>query len=390
MGTAAPETPAAAAAAPESITTAAVVDAGRRRRSVPLIVLAVLVSLYALHWASAVVIPLLLGLMVSYALTPLAQRLVQIGLPRMVASALLVLGALGAIGGASYSLADDAGALIESLPEAAQKLRRALKSEHTRPAAEAIEKVQKAATELERAAEETGSASLPPARGVTKVQIQRNAFDVKDYLWPGTVGLITALGQAIVVVLIAFYLLASGDTFRRKMVRIAGPGFAEKKLTLQALDEVVVQMQRYLLVQLLTSALVGVTTGLVLWWIGVEWAAVWGVLAFILNFVPYFGNTLFTAAVTLMAFVQFGTFEMALLVGAATLVINSLEAYLLTPWLAGRAARMNPVAVFVGVLVWGWLLGVWGLFLGLPILMTIKAVCDRVEGLGAVAELLGE
>ena len=206
----------------------------------------------------------------------------------------------------------------------------------------------------------------------------------------GTVGLFTAAAQTVVVVFITFFLLASGDTFRRKMVKIAGPGFGQKRLTLQAMDEIDLQIQRYLLVQVFTSALVGVVTWLAFLWIGVEHAAVWGVVSFVLNFIPYFGSIVVTGASALLGFVQFGSFEMALLVGGTALLINSIEGYLLTPMLTGRASRMNPVAVFVGVLAWGWLWGVWGLFLGVPILLVIKAVCDRVDDLKAVGELLGD
>lgn len=359
-------------------------------RSAALAIIAALASLYALHWAAAVVVPLLLGLMGSYALTPIVRRMEQVGLPRVLAAALLVTGALGGMAGTAYTLSDDAASLVEALPEAAQKLRRALAKQGTRAAGDTIEKVQKAATELERAAAEGASSTPPPPRGVTKVQVERAAFNVKDYLWPGTLGLATAIGQAIVVVFITFFLLASGDTFRRKLVRIAGPTFAQKKLTLQALDEINLQIQRYLMLQVFTSALVGIATWLAFWWIGVERAAVWGVVAFVLNFIPYFGSIVFTGAAVLMGFVQFGSFEMAALVGGAALLINSLEGYLITPWLAGRAARMNSVAIFVGVLAWGWLWGVWGLFLGVPILMVIKTVCDRVDDLKAVGELLGD
>lgn len=359
-------------------------------RSVSLAIIAILASVYALHWAAAVVVPLLLGVMGSYALEPVVRRMVQVGLPRMVSAVLLVVGGLVCMAGTSYTFSDDAASIVESLPGAAQKLRRALSNPQTRVGGDTIDKLQKAATELERAAADGAGSTPPLARGVTKVQVERAAFNIKDYLLPGTMGLATAVGQAVVVVFVTFFLLSSGDTFRRKLVRIAGPTFAQKKLTLQALDEINLQIQRYLLMQVFTSALVGIATWLVFWWIGVERAAVWGVVAFVLNFIPYFGQIIFTGAAALMGFVQFGSFEIAALIGGAALVINSIEGYVLTPWLTGRAARMNSVAIFVGVLAWGWLWGVWGLFLGVPILMVIKAVCDRVDDLKAVGELLGD
>jgi len=368
----------------------AVLTAPVNVRSIALVVIAALACLWVLHWASALIVPLLLGLIFSYALTPLVDRMVRLHLPRTLAAALVLACLVGGVGSLVHSLSDDAVSMIESLPESAQKLRRGIENRRSQVKADPIERVQQAATEIERAAEQgVGPTSAPP-RGVTKVQIEKPRFNVKDYLWPGALGLAGAIGQVVVVIFVTFFLLASGDTFRRKMVKIAGPTFGQKRLTLQALDEVDLQIQRYLMVQVFTSALVGAATWLAFLWIGVDNAGVWGMVAFVLNFIPYFGSIIVTGASALLGFVQFGSFEMALLIGGVALLINSIEGYLLTPWLTGRASRMNPVAVFVGVLAWGWLWGIWGLFLGVPILMVIKAVCDRVEDLKAVGELLGD
>ena len=358
-------------------------------RNTALVVLAALASIYVLHWASAVFIPLLLGLMFSYALTPLVNRLVQWRLPRSLAAALLLVAIVSGIGSIAYTLSDEAAAMVEGLPAAAQKLRRGLEGHRRQGPTATIETVQKAATEIERAAEDGASASPPPAHGVTKVQIEKSRFNVKDYLWPGAIGLAAALGQITAVIFVSFFLLASGDTFRRKMVRIAGPTFGQKKLTLQALDEIDAQIQRYLMVQVFTSALVGVATWLAFLWIGVDNAAVWGAVTFVLNFIPYLGSIVVTGGSALLGFVQFGNFEMAFVIGGVALLINSVEGYILTPWLTGKASRMNPVAVFAGVLACGWLWGIGGLFLGVPILVAIKAVCDRVDDLKPIGELLG-
>lgn len=356
-------------------------------QSTALVVIATLASLYVLNWAGEVFVTLLMGLMLSYALTPVVNRMVRWHLPRALAAVVVLAGIVTGVGSVMYQLSDDAVAMVESMPETAQKLRRALEGQRSQGTA-AIDKVQKAAAEIERA---TGTDAAPaPSRGVTKVQIERARFNVKDYLWPSAMGLASASGRAAVVVFIAFFLLASGDTFRRKMVRIAGPTFGQKKLTLQALDEINHQIQRYLGVQVITSVLVGVATWLAFLWIGVDRAAVWGVASFVFNFIPYFGSIVVTGGAALMGLVQFGTIEMALLVGGVSLAIQSIEGYILTPWMTSRASRMNAVAVFVSVLVWGWLWGLAGLFLGPPIMMAIKAVCDRVEDLKAVGELLGD
>jgi len=357
-------------------------------RSVSLGVLAVLATVFALHWASAVFIPLMLGITFSYALTPIVDRMARLRVPRAIGAALLMTSMLGGVGWTAYSLSDDATTLIESLPDAAQKVRLALRAKRNRSET-AMDKMQRAATQLEQAAQEGGS-TLPAAdRGVTRVQIERPKFNIRDYFWTGTLGLVALLGQAAVVLFITFFLLASGNTFRRKMVKLAGPTFTKKKITVQALDEITEQIQRYLLVQVFTSIVVGVATGLSFFAIGVQHAAVWGVAACVLNFIPYIGSLVITAASALVGFVQFGSVHMALLVAGVSLVLHTISGYLLTPWLTSRASRMNAVVVFVGVLAFGWLWGVWGLLLGVPILMMVKAVCDRVDDLKAIGELLG-
>jgi len=301
----------------------------------------------------------------------------------------LLLGMLGGIGALAYSLSDEAAALIESLPDAAQNFRRTLRREGVTSSG-AIDRMQQAANQLERAANESGGQPAVAPRGVTRVQIERPPLNVQDFLRTGTLGAAALAGQAAVVLFLVYFLLMAGDTFRRKLVRIAGPTLTSKKITLQVLDEINGQIQRYLLVQLATSLLVGVATWLAFLWIGVEHAAIWGIGAAVCNTIPYLGPVFIAAGTALVAFLQFGTLGMAFLVGSVSLLITSLEGYLLTPWLTGRASRMNPVAVFVGVLFWGWLWGVWGLLLGVPVIMIGKAICDQVDDLKPVGELLGE
>jgi predicted PurR-regulated permease PerM len=356
-------------------------------RSASLGVLAVLACVYTLRWASPVFIPVLLGLMLSYALSPIVNRLHRWRIPRALGAAVLLLGIIGGSGSLLYSLSDDATALIDSLPDAAQKLRLALRGPRQAPPG-TIDNVQKAAAELERAADE-GAAAAPSSRGVTQVEIARPRFDIKDYLWTGTLGLIALAGQTIVVMLITYFLLASGDTFRRKMVKLAGPKLSKKRITLETMDEITAQIQRFLLVQLVTSVIVGVATWIAFAWIGLQHAAVWGVVAAATNLIPYLGAVIIGAGSAVLGFMQFGRLDMALLIGAASFAIHGVVGNLLTPWMTSRAGRMSPVTVFVGVLAWGWLWGVWGLLLGVPILMAVKAVSDRVDDLKPVGELLG-
>ena len=357
--------------------------------SLSLALLTVLAVIFMLHWARAVFIPLMFGVMISYAISPLVNWMQKWKIPRAIGAAVLLMGIVGGIGSLTYSLSDDAAAMIETLPEAAQKFRQTLRTERG-TSESAIEKVQKATTELEKAVGDTPTPSPPPPRGVTRVQIEKPKFNIQDYLWAGTMGAVGFAGQAVIVLFLAYFLMVSGDSFRRKLVRISGPTFSKKKITLQVLDEITGQIQRYLLVQLFTSFLVGVATWLAFLWIGVEHAVIWGIAAAVLNTIPYLGAVIYTIGTALVAFLQFGTIGMALFVSGIALIITSLEGFLLTPWLTSRASQMNAVVIFAGVLFWGWLWGVWGLLLGIPILMAIKAVCDHVEDLKPVGELLGK
>ncbi len=358
-------------------------------RSLSLALLAVLASMFVLRWASAIFIPLMLGVMISYALTPFVNWMHKWHIPRTIGAAILLLGLLGGAGTLVYSLSDDTSKMIATLPDAAHKFYLArLKDRGT--SVGTMETMQKTATKLEQVAEEAGSPPPDTPRGVTRVQIEKPKLNIKNYLWMGTKGAVAFAGQLIMVLFLAYFMLASGDTFRRKLVKNAGPTLSRKKITLQVLDQIAEKIQRYLLVQIFTSILVGVATWLVFLWIGLENAAVWGIAAGVLKTIPYLGPVVVCAGTGLVAFLQFETINMMLLVSGLSLLITSLEGYLLTSWLTGRASRMSPVVVFVSVLVWGWLWGLWGLLLGVPILMIIKAICDHVEDLKPVGELLGD
>jgi predicted PurR-regulated permease PerM len=125
-------------------------------------------------------------------------------------------------------------------------------------------------------------------------------------------------------------------------------------------------------------------------WLGLEQAAVWGLLAGVFNSIPYVGPVIVSGGTAIVAFLQFGTIEMTMLTTGIAFAITSIEGFLLTPWLTSRAARMNAVAVFVGLLFWGWVWSIWGMLLAVPLLMVVKAICDHVEDFKGIGELLGD
>ena len=356
-------------------------------RSVALTVIAVCAAMYTLNWAQEVFIPIVLSVLISYALEPVVVFLMRLRLPRALAAAVVVAALTSSFGYAGYAMADDAAAVISELPAAATKLRTVLRRERDQDGP--LDQVQRAAAELQQTANEA-SAPTPPPRGVQRVQIDEPAFDVQEYVSWGSASLVAFAGQAVLIVFFVFFLLASGDLFKRKLVRLAGPSLERKKITVQILGEINSQIERFLFVRVVTSVVVGIATWVAFRMVGLEQAGVWGIAAGLFNSIPYFGPVIVSAGTAVIAFVQFGTLSMALFVSGISLVITSLEGWVLTPWLTSRTARTNEVAVFVALIFWGFVWGVWGTLLAVPIMVAAKAYCDRIEDLRGVGEMLGE
>jgi len=374
-------------AEPERETTATheVVDV--KLRSVTLVVIAAACAVGLLYWAREVFIPIVLSVLLSYALEPLVAMLMRLRLPRVAAAAIVLLLFTGGLGYAGYALSDDATAMVAALPDAATKLRTTIRRNQTQP--ETIKQVQRAANELQRTADET-SATNPVPSGVQRVQVVEPAIDVQSYVSWGSASVFAFAGQAMLVVFFVFFLLASGDLVKRKLVKIAGPSFEKKKITVQILNEIDAQIEKFLLLRLATSVVVGIATWLAFRWMGVHHAGLWGVAAGTLNSIPYFGPVIVAGATAVAGFLQFDTISMALYVSGVSVVITSLEGWLLTPWLTSRAARTNEVAMFVGLIFWSFVWGIWGTLLAVPMLVVVKAFCDRIEDLKPIGELLGD
>ncbi len=357
-------------------------------RNVSLTVLAAATVILLLQYMQTVLIPIVLGILVAYALEPFVHGLTRVAIPRPVAAGVVLCGLVGVIGIGVYTLADPATQIVAQIPDAAQRVRDRLQSR--RHSANALQQVQRAANQLEQASQEATAQQTQAPRGVQKVQVVEPVFKASDYLYWGGMGLIGALGQAAVILFLVYFFLVTGDLYKRKIVKIAGPHLWQKKLTVQILDDINRQIASFIRVQLLTSALVAAATMAALWWFGLQQWAIWGLLAGVFNSIPYLGPVIVSGGLLVVGFLQFDSIGRALTVCGVAFVITSLEGFLLTPALMGRAAQMNPVAVFVGLLFWSWVWGVWGAVLAVPMLMMLKAVCDHVEEFQPVGELLGE
>lgn len=356
------------------------------RMSVAVGVLAVIAFVAALYLARAFFVPLLIGILTSYTLRPMVDGLQALRMPRPVAAAIVLAALIGGVSWITYSLNDEATAMIEKLPDAARKLRQNLSD--TRSAVPtALQNVQEAANELQGAA---ADASAKRGARVVTARATEPASWLSNYAASQSTLLLTIAGQTPIVFLLAYFLLASGDHFRRKLVQFVGPALSRKKDALRILGEIEVQVQRYLFVTLASNALIAVITWLAFEAMGVEQAGIWGLFAGVLHFVPYLGTVLVAIVTGVAGFLQFGTPLQALSVAGVALLISSVIGLFFTTWLQSQYARVNAAVLFIALLFFGWLWGIAGLLLGAPLIAIAKVICDRIESLKPVGELLGK
>jgi predicted PurR-regulated permease PerM len=355
--------------------------------AISLRVLAICAVVVMLQFAAPVLLPVVLSVLLFYALDPVVDYIERWRVPRALASTLVVLGFVGVLGASASLMWSEIDAVVTKIPAGAEQLRSTFQQQRTAAGHSTLEKVQAAANALDSAAAEAAQPAADTP-GVVRVEVQQ-PWRVSGWLWAGGLGVLGISGQSITVLFLTIFLLNEDDRFKRKLVhRMETLG--SKRVTVHILNDIAKQIESFIWVQALTSAAVAVVTGLVLWWLGVQEPAVWGLFAGIMNIVPYFGPLVVTVVLSAVGFLQFGTLEMAALVAGVALAITTFEGMLLTPHLLSRAASLNHVAIFLAIAFWSWAWGVPGMLLAVPMLMAVKAICDHVDGLQAISEFLGE
>ena len=360
-------------------------------RGLALGIIATITFVWALQWAQKFVVPLLLGIFIAYTLNPLVMWLERLRIKRAIGATLVTAAILLLMGGVLNRVQDQFFNIIDDLPRITAKVTRLLtNTDDGSPST--IAQVQAAATQIEQA--------TTAAVGVNPRKLRKpppapaagggGSFRVMDWVLAGSMGLMSFASQATMVVFLVFFLLLAGDTFKRKLVKLTGPSLSRKKVTVHILDDINTSIQNYMFMLLVTNSLLALLTWVALSAIGLENAGAWAVFAGLMHIIPYFGPLLITVATGLVAFMQFESLRMVLLVAGSSLAIATLVGTVIATWMTGKIAKMNPAAVFVSLLFWGWLWGMWGLLLGVPVVVMIKVVAERVEGMDVLAELLGE
>ena len=357
------------------------------RMSRALIVLAVIAVVASIYFARAFLVPLLIGILVSYTLRPVVDWLQAVRIPRAAGAALVMAVLVSGVFWIGQSVGDQATSMLEKLPDAARKLRQNLSSARA-TAPTALQNVQEAANELQGVAADV--AQKPGTRPApAPASASNSTLWLRDYALAQSALLVSVTAQTPIVLLLAYFLLASGEHFRRKLVQFVGPSLSRKKEALRTLEEIDAQVQRYLFATLVSNALVGLATWLAFEAMGMEQAGVWGVFAGVLHFVPYLGPVVLAVAAGVAGFLQFGTPLHALAVAGVTMLISGVIGMMFMPWLLSRFASVNAAVLFIALLFFGWLWGVAGLLLGAPLVAIAKVICDRIDALNPAGDLLG-
>src|SRR5262249_29735518 len=276
-------------------------------------------------------------------------------------------------------------AFLDELPATVQAIEDAAfrdGSAERRRSSGPIHNLQRAATDLQAAINGVGTPASLLGRHVAVAE----RFDVRHYLLSAWQAAVVLTARLIVIAALTFVLLLGGDAIRKKLVDIAGPRFDRQILTIDVIRIIDRQIQRYLVARLTISLIVAAATAVSMWWLDVRQPLVLGVIAGVLNVLPFVGPAIAVAFCAVVAFVQFHAVEPTLAAGGAATLVAALEGNLITPWLTSRAGELNTVAVYLAVLFWGWMWDVWGLLLAVPIMMAIKAAADHLDPLQPLAE----
>jgi len=333
----------------------------------------VLALLYTFYFARSLLLPVVLAVLLSLILYPAVRALKRIGMPEPLGAVLVVAMLAGTLGAGLYQLFEPASEWIAKMPQVADQIEHKL-----RTVRKSMEDVSKAAEKVEALTSVDGESKRPQ-------QVVARPPSLLSRIWGGTQSLLVSAGATLVLL---YFLLASGDLFMRKMVRVL-PTLADKKTAVAVARTIQTAIARYLFTITCINIGLGLTTAAALYLMGMPNALLWGVMVALVNYVPYIGPAVSGTVLTVVAFITFDDMSDVLLVPAVYFTLETIEGQFVTPILTGRSLTLNPVMIFLSMLLWGWIWGVIGALMAVPILMTLKIFCDHIAGLNALGEFVG-
>jgi predicted PurR-regulated permease PerM len=340
-------------------------------RSFMLTGLFLLALFHTLRVARDLFLPLVLAFFLSLMLSPLLRLLKKAHVPEAAGAALLLLVLVGGVGLGVYSLVTPATEWIAKAPEGLTRVQRKLRTIRA-----PMQQMSRTADEVERTI--GGESAATPVAAVKPPSRIRQALG-------GTTAFVS---EAVAVIVLLYFLLASGDLFLRKLIKVL-PTIEDKRRAVEIAREVEQNISTYLFTVTLINIGVGVAVGLGVWLLGMPNAVLWGALACVLTYIPYMGALVGIGILALAALLSFDDMGRALAVPAVYAVVSFLEGNFVTPLIVGRRLTLNPVVIFVGLLFWFFLWGIPGALLAVPILASFKIVCDHVETLAPIGQFFG-
>src|SRR5215831_11503828 len=342
---------------------------------IALLIIASIASIWALQWGRSFLIPLAVAIFLAFWLMPVVNWLQRLRVPRALGAAVVLTSLIVAVGGGAYSLRDEARALVNSLSDATHKVRVAYDRAERDPSGW-LHDLRTILT-----APAPANAKSPQVNSSTSV-------DLQSALVRSSATAVSAAIDIAVVLFLMYFLLASGDLFKRKLFTVITRQNGRPRITAEILDEIGTQFQRYLGVLAGSNVALGFLTWGLFALLDVRHAAVWGVTAGLLHMIPYLGPAIFALASFVVCSTDFNSLTDAAVVALGSLGISAVIGMVLTTALASRASHMNSVAAFAGLMFWGWLWGVPGLLLGTPLMMAMNVVAERIEGLSWLSTFL--
>ena len=341
-------------------------------RSISITGLFVLAAMYTLYFARAFFLPIVLAVLLDFLLSPLIRALKRARVPEPLGAALVIVGLLGTAGIAVYGLVGPAREWVTKLPASMREAENRLRQLRT-----PVEQVSKTAEQVEQAAK-VGNGTKAPEVVVKGPSLTERLFGTTQ----------TLIASAFEVIILLYFLLAAGDLFLQKLIKVL-PQFRDKKKAVTIARETEASISTYLVTVTLVNLALGLAVAIVMFLLKMPNPVLWGVMAALAEFIPYLGASALVALLTLAGLVTFEQVGHALLVPLAYLGVNVLQSQLVSPLILGRRLTLNPVAIFVGLVFWWWIWGVPGAFIAVPLIATFKIFCDHIEALAPIGEFLG-
>lgn len=346
-----------------------------RGRSWGVTTLTVLALLYTLYFARSFLMPIVVALLLSFLFSPLVRAMARIRIRPPLGAAVVILALLGVVGFGGYELAGPVQSWASRAPETlntAQKKIRRLIRPIERAASRTAEQVQNATGAV-------GGSAVPAQEVVVKQP------SLIARVFGTTQRFVTA---ALEVVILLYFLLAAGDLFLQKLIKVL-PTLGDKRKAVEIARMTEAGISTYLLTVACINVVEGTVVALVMWALGMPSPLLWGVMVAVFEFVPYLGALAIVVVLSVAAITTFDTVGHALLAPGAFLAINIIQANFVSPVLVGHRLELNPVALLVGLTFWFWIWGIPGAFMAVPLMATFKIFCDHIESLAALGEFLG-